>query len=255
MDGFSGDHGTAVLGTVVGVDNTVGIVGIAPGVSSVRVVSRFEASGGRGSTAESDVNVASAIAHAVSIMSPGDVLLLEVQRDFLPTEIDEVDFHAIRLASSKNIIVVEAAGNGNANLDAWTNDDGLHLLDRANWTSDALDSGAIMVGSCKSALPHNRLVGLGAGTGSNYGSRLDCFAWGEDIVTTGYGHMNPEADDDHAYTDDFGGTSGAAAIIAGAALILRECIRKRLRGADACLQRRCVHYFLTPQPEHDKVQL
>ena len=221
MDGFSGDHGTAVLGTVVGVDNTVGIVGIAPGVSSVRVVSRFEASGGRGSTAESDVNVASAIAHAVSIMSPGDVLLLEVQRDFLPTEIDEVDFHAIRLASSKNIIVVEAAGNGNANLDAWTNDDGLHLLDRANWTSDALDSGAIMVGSCKSALPHNRLVGLGAGTGSNYGSGLDCFAWGEDIVTTGYGHMNPEADDDHAYTDDFGGTSGAAAIIAGAALILQ----------------------------------
>jgi hypothetical protein len=218
VDGFSGDHGTAVLGTVVGIDNAVGIVGIAPAVSSVRVVSRYEASD---DSAESDVNVASAIAHAVSIMAPGDVLLLEVQRDFLPTETDEVDFHAIRLASSKNIIVVEAAGNGNANLDAWTNDTGLHLLDRANWSSDALDSGAIMVGSCKSALPHNRLVGLGAGTGSNYGSRLDCFAWGEDIVTTGYGHINPAAGDDQAYTDDFGGTSGAAAIIAGAALILQ----------------------------------
>ena len=218
MDGFSGDHGTAVLGTVVGVDNSVGIVGIAPGVSSVQVVSRYEAPGG---TAESDVNVASAIVHAISIMSPGDVLLLEVQRDFLPTETDEVDFHAIRLASSKNIIVVEAAGNGNANLDAWTNDAGLHLLDRANWTSDSFDSGAILVGSCKSALPHNRLVGLGAGSGSNYGSRLDCFAWGEDIVTTGYGYINPSADDDVAYTDDFGGTSGAAAIIAGAALILQ----------------------------------
>src|SRR6185503_18176694 len=56
MDGFSGDHGTAVLGTVVGIDNTVGIVGIAPGVTSVQVVSRYEAPGG---TAESDVNVAS----------------------------------------------------------------------------------------------------------------------------------------------------------------------------------------------------
>ena len=218
MDGFSGDHGTAVLGTVVGTDNTVGIVGTAPGVTSVRVVSRYEAPSG---TAESDVNVASAIAYAVSIMSPGDVLLLEVQRNFLPTETDEVDFHAIRLASSKNIIVVEAAGNGNANLDAWTNDAGSHLLDRANWTSDAFDSGAILVGSCKSALPHNRLVGLGAGYGSNYGSRLDCFAWGEDIVTTGYGHIDPAADDDRAYTDDFGGTSGASAIIAGAALILQ----------------------------------
>lgn len=220
VDGFSGDHGTAVLGTVVGVDNNVGIVGIAPGVRSVRVVSRYEASEPE-TTTESDVNVASAIAYAVSIMDPGDVLLLEVQRDFLPTETDEVDFHAIRLAASKNIIVIEAAGNGNTNLDAWTDDDGLRSLNRANWTSDVFDSGAIMVGSCKSALPHNRLVGLGVGTGSNYGSRLDCFAWGEDIITTGYGHIDPAADEDRAYTDDFGGTSGAAAIIAGAALILQ----------------------------------
>jgi len=227
VDGFSGDHGTAVLGTVIGTDNTVGIVGTAPGVTSVRVVSRFEAPR---DTAESNVNVASAIAHAVSIMSAGDVLLLEVQRNFLPTETDEVDFHAIRLASANNIIVVEAAGNGNANLDMWTDHAGSHSLNRASWTSNAFDSGAIMVGSCKSALPHNRLVGLGAGTGSNYGSRLDCFAWGEDIVTTGYGHINPAADVDRAYTDDFGGTSGAAAIIAGAALILQGMYQEFPRG-------------------------
>jgi hypothetical protein len=154
-------------------------------------------------------------------MAPGDVLLLEVQRDFLPTEIDEADFVAIRGAAAKGIIVVEAAGNGNANLDAWADDSGVHRLDRSQWVNNDFDSGAIMVGSSKSAPTHNRFVGLGAGEGSNYGSRLDCFAWGEDIITTGYGHMNPGAGEDVAYTDDFGGTSGASAIIAGAALILQ----------------------------------
>ena len=88
------DHGTAVLGVVVGVDNCVGIVGVAPGVSSVRVVSHYNA------PYDTDLHVADAIAAALDVMAPGDVLLLEVQRDFLPTETDDVDFNAIRLASA-----------------------------------------------------------------------------------------------------------------------------------------------------------
>ena len=45
-------------------------------------------------------------------MDVGDVLLLEVQRSYLPTEVDDADFDAIRLAVAHGIVVVEAAGNG-----------------------------------------------------------------------------------------------------------------------------------------------
>lgn len=204
------DHGTAVLGEVVGVDNALGIVGVAPGVTSVRVVSHYEAR-----TRSS--NVAEAITHAIDVMAPGDVLLLEVQNtDYLPGETDAAVWETIRLASGNGVIVIEPAGNGDRSLDIWS--DGARRLDRTN----RYDSGAIIVGSCSSDLPHNRYVGSGAGSGSNYGVRVDCFAWGEDIVTAGYGdRLGEELDDNHKYTYSFGGTSGASAIIAGAALILQ----------------------------------
>lgn len=215
---YNGDHGTAVLGQVVGIDNGRGVVGIAPFVDYVRMVSHFEAGTGTA------LHVADAIVAAITNMNAGDVLLLEVQRNFLPTEVDAADFDAIRLAVANGIIVVEAAGNGNNNLDNWTNGGGLTILNRtsANFT----DSGAIMVGASLSPLPHNR-----AGF-SNFGSRIDCFAWGENIVTCGYaarsgGSLGNDAtgtrDDD--YTSTFGGTSGASPIIVGAALVIQGLYR------------------------------
>ena len=216
VNGFPDHHGTAVLGTVVGVDNGVGIVGVAPEVSSVRVVSRFELSTDP-AVESTDQNIASAILHAIDIMAPGDVLLLEVDRNLRPTETDDGDFNAIRLASASGIIVVEAAGNRNTSLDTWINEEGTRRLDR----DPDNDSGAIIVGSCESALEHNRYVGSGIGEGSNHGVRLDCFAWGEDITTTGFGDLDPGSGDNSAYRNSFDGTSGASAIIAGAALILQ----------------------------------
>ena len=211
VSGLRGDHGTAVLGIVGGIKNRVGIIGIAHGVDSIRVVSHYEAA------TDTENHVADAIVAAIRRMAPGDVLLLEVQRDYYPTETHVADFDAIRLATAAGIIVVEAAGNGNGNLDALPAGVTFHG-----------DSGAILVASCESALPHNRYVGLGFRYGSNYGSRIDCFAWGEKIVTTGYndlsGARTPSDDDD--YTRTFGGTSGAAAIIAGAALIVQGMYQK-----------------------------
>jgi len=206
----SRDHGTAVLGEVVGADNSVGIVGVAPGVTSVRVVSHYEA-------ATLSSNVADAITAAIDAMAPGDVLLLEVQgTGFFPAEIDAAVWATIRLASALGVIVIEPAGNGNKTLDTWS--EGGRRLDR---TDPLNDSGAIMVGSCDVEVPHNRYTGLGQGSGSNFGARVDCFALGEGIVTTGYGLPGDPADVNHRYTNSFGGTSGASAIIAGAALILQ----------------------------------
>jgi subtilisin family serine protease len=73
-----------------------------------------------------------------------------------------------------------------------------------------------MVGAASSATPHRRLAF------SNFGSRVDCFAWGEHIDTSGDGFTGQ---DPHVYTTDFGGTSGASPIVAGCAVLLQALRR------------------------------
>jgi hypothetical protein len=70
-----------------------------------------------------------------------------------------------------------------------------------------------MVGAASSTLPHKRL------DFSCFGSRIDCYAWGEDIDTTGDGYTGTSTT---AYTSGFGGTSGASPIVAGAALLVQS---------------------------------
>ena len=205
---YKGNHGTAVLGEVVGIDNTVGIVGIAPAVTSVRMVSHYEAA------TDTALHVADAIAAALVAMNPGDVLLLEVQRGVgQPTETDDNDFDAVRLAVANGVIVVEAAGNGSVNLDTYT-DGGLQVLNRGS--ADFRDSGAIMVGAAEAPVPHDRA------NFSCFGSRIDCYGWGESIVTCGYGDLDDGGGNDNlTYTDTFGGTSGASPMVTGAALVVQ----------------------------------
>jgi hypothetical protein len=104
-------HGTAVLGEVVGTDNTTGIVGIAPSVDYVKMSSFYDA------VTDDHADTAESIVVAIDEMNAGDVMLLEIQKDYKPTEIDEADFDTIRLAVANGIVVVEAAGNGAYDLD------------------------------------------------------------------------------------------------------------------------------------------
>jgi subtilisin family serine protease len=228
---YIGNHGTSVLGVVVGVDNNRGVVGIAPRVDYVRMVSHYK-------VANDGKHVADAIVAAIKHMNAGDVLLLEVARDELPTETDAVDFDAIRLAVANGIIVVEAAGNGNGidtprNLDKWT-DMGKFRLNRGH--NDFRDSGAIMVSAATSACPHNRM------RWANFGSRIDCYAYGENIVTTGKGDLAGSTtgtrNDD--YTKTFGGTSGASPIVVGAALIIQGKYKAVTKSVLSSLQMRAL---------------
>lgn len=214
------DHGTSVLGIAIGRDNDRGIVGVAPGVSSVRLVSTYHETDTSGS------EVACAIGPATKLLRPGDVLLLEVQRDFKPTEIDDLDFDAIRLAVSNGIIVIEAAGNGNLNLDSIMTVGSARSLNIKS--PKYQDSGAIMVGACGSRVVEIRegIRGHRRYQHSNYGSRVNCYAWGEEIVTTSTTYGEPGTGfSRYTYGNNipkFGGTSGASAIIAGAALLLQS---------------------------------
>ncbi|MCG8462451.1 MAG: S8 family serine peptidase [Holophagales bacterium] len=203
---YVGHHGSAVLGELVGVDNAVGVVGVAPGVASVRLASHFDFE------TSTSGQVAEAIVAAIGELEAGDVLLLEVQKAFLPTEVDEADFHAIRLACAQGIVVVEAAGNAGFDLDAYVDPDGDPIFDRRR--TSFVDSGAILVGAAEAAVPHDRLPS------SNHGSRLDCYAWGERVVSAGYGDLEG-IDPRMAYTAEFANTSAAAPIVAGAAALVQ----------------------------------
>jgi hypothetical protein len=201
-------HGTAVLGEVAAVDNTLGGMGIAP-AATTRVVSQYRAGGG--------YNTAEAILSAVGVMAAGDVLLLEAQTvhpnatGYVPVEVEQAVFDAIEFATAQGIVVVEAAGNGSEDLDQFEDTLGRKILNRGS--PDFRDSGAIMVGAASSAVPHTRL-GF-----SNFGSRIDCFGWGENIDTCGDGWTGNATS---TYTGSFGGTSGASPIVTGAALLVQS---------------------------------
>jgi len=254
-------HGTAVLGIVRAVDNSIDCVGIAPNVTSTHVVSewRVDPDGGF------DHNRADAIATAISMLSFGDVLLLEMQTDVygyfgnnqdpqtfsnLPVEIQQTIFDLIKTGTDMHdIVIVEAAGNGGMDRPE-VNYDGYDLdgfpwgasrtvvkdattstratisgLNRSSpqW-QPSQDSGAIMVAGGQVVIPQGGVTALSSPanwqwtrwTPSNYGSRIDCFAWADAIVTIG-GQTGLTTDT----TDSFFGTSGASAIIAGAALAVQ----------------------------------
>jgi hypothetical protein len=193
-------HGTAVLGEVCAVDNAIGCVGIATNLDTVNVVSHS----GMLNT------IPNAIVAAVDSMPFGGVLLLEVQINFLPAETVQANFDAIRLATALGIVVVEAAGNGGADLDAFLAG-GQQVLNRAS--AAFRDSGAIMIGAGSSAAPHTRL------NFSNFGSRIDCYAWGENVDTSSSTTSTPFSTT--LYTSTFNGTSSASPIVTGAALIVQ----------------------------------
>jgi hypothetical protein len=201
-------HGTAVLGEICAVDNTLGCVGITPNLASVDVVSH----------SGSFSNVSNAILAAIDTMDFGHVLLLEMQTVTnppvapvfgAPIELIDDIFETIRLATALGIVVVEAGGNGANNLDTVTNFAGDQVLNPAS--SDFRDSGAIVVGAASSAAPHTRM-GF-----SSFGARVDCYAWGENVDTT-YSNVGGSTT---LYTGTFSGTSSASPIITGAALAIQ----------------------------------
>ena len=111
------NHGTAVAGEISGDVNTFGITGIAPDAQI--------------SAAAFSLPTAQVIRAAADRLSPGDIILLEIhragprfnfagradQRGYVGIEWWPDDFAAIRYASNKGVMVVEAAGNGAENLD------------------------------------------------------------------------------------------------------------------------------------------
>lgn len=206
-------HGTSVLGEMLMVDNSIGGVGIIPSAQGHVVGIQRTVNGGPME------NQPEAILDAASFLEFGDAMLLEMQVgdinfDLWPVEINDAEYDAIRLATALGITVIEPAANGGMNMDEPVVRDGDttgHSFLNRN-SPDFRDSGAIMVGAGSSTHPRTRLYF------SNYGSRVDVHSWGENILTSS---VNGAYEDIYS---NFSGTSGAAPIIAGAALSIQGMV-------------------------------
>ena len=210
------DHGAAVLGITMMKENDKAGRGITPEVEGY-VVSQWRPEG--------YLNNADAIMAALNHVDYGDIILLQAQvrgssarKELWPVEVHPANFDVIRLATALGVVIIEAAANGSIYFNL-SNDldhfvlDGKRILNR--WNPDFRDSGAIMVAGASASIPHKRICN------SNYGSRIDCYAWGESVCTAGnFPNSSNGAVD--LYTREFCGTSSAAAIIAGVAISIQS---------------------------------
>ncbi|MFF0064410.1 S8 family peptidase [Streptomyces sp. NPDC005279] len=231
------NHGTAVLGVIGGDRDEKGITGIAP--EAVTAAASIQGIGS-----------AAAIHAAAERLGHGDLLLIELhrpgprfdfevrddQRGYIAVEWWPDDFAAIRWATSKGVLVVEAAGNGGESLDDAVYErrpDAFPEWWRNPFNPSNQPSGAVLVGA--GAPPpgtHGRDHGPDRSrlAFSNYGARLDAQGWGREVTTTGgfwdrAGDLQGGAEEIAWYTDTFSGTSSASPVVVGALASLQGILK------------------------------
>jgi len=244
-------HGTAVVGMLSGDHNGFGISGMCP-EAQVNSISVFSNSNG---TPSPDWSYAAAIRLAADKLRPGDIILIELhqpgpafgfeerdnQRGYIPVEWWPCNMAAILYATSRGIIVVEAGGNGEQNLDDAVYDANpgpphgpFPVWWRNPFKRNPIDTRAILVGA---GAPPEGIHGSAFGVDrsrlnfSNFGTMIDTQAWGEEVATCGgNNNLTPGAEEDRRYTRTFSGTSSAAAMVAGVLGCLQGVVKARDRG-------------------------
>jgi subtilisin family serine protease len=241
---FNDDHGTASIGVVAALDNGWGTTGLAP-ASTLYFAAAEEPQG--------NWDVSAAIVNALGGLGSGDVILIEqqwfgpcsnpvnpcyvnngnTQYGLVPVEWRPFEYNAILTATGLGVTVIEAAGNGEQDLDnaVYTVDDP-NSPEVENHDPFNNDSGAIIVGA--GAAPQWPFFGSDVARSrlwfSNYGSRLNLQGWGELVPTVGYGSAYNAEGMDLNYTTTFDGTSSAAAVVAGAAAVLQSAYKQSTGG-------------------------
>lgn len=146
----------------------------------------------------------------IPLLKAGDVVQIGMQTGggeitgctttcYVPQENVQSYYDIIKALTDKGVYVIEAAGNGNVNLD--------HSAFNGKFDVNVRDSGAIIAGAFCAKEGKRAYF-------STYGSRVTSSSWGcWDVVSAGFGNLYnaPSAQ----YTSTFAGTSSANPIIAG----------------------------------------
>jgi serine protease len=233
---YGDDHGTAVFGEMISLNDDQGTKGIAYGATDFFFSPTYNGS---------VYDIGAAVYRATAAMPAGSVIVLEVQiagpnyvnngtqDGLVPMEWWPAYYNSVTNAIANGMIVVQAAGNGSENLDDpiyATGNFGHHPFLPEN------DSGSIIVGagaawpSCWGYSARTRLYF------SNYGSRVNLQGYGNCVATLDYGDLNNSASCD--YTAQFSGTSSATPIVSGACMLVQEFARETLGRSLTCPEMR-----------------
>lgn len=238
-------HGTAVAGILIAKDNSHGVTGFSPAAN-------FILGPMRGSAQDELVKATNGVVdpnnHSEDDIEPGSVWIFEngaygkysnpsctpewdsaCEYGEVPVELWPDVFNAIKQATAYGVTVIEGAANGSMNL----NNPDLYTGSWSfvhNMATD--DAGAIMVGASEGS--DEKKISF-----SNCGTRVNTFAWGQGVVTTGYPYgpykwngttqpIAPNTDSNAYFVDMFGGTSAATAMVAGVAVQIQSYARGKL---------------------------
>jgi hypothetical protein len=196
------EHGTGAVGITSAVINAYGMSGTAANADVYTYPELTEEEGSR--------RVA-AITNAIADSDAGDVVMLEMQTvgagfNYCPPDYDPAVWMVIRAGTDAGVVVVEAAGNGNQDLDHWLYADYMAMG----------DSGALVAGAGSSNIQHDKL------SYSTFGARVDLQGWGDSVATLGLGNFVTYGGDLNQYYGWFSGTSSATTFVATAALLVQE---------------------------------
>jgi subtilase family protein len=230
-DAFGDDHGTAVFGELVAVENEYGVSGGVPDAEVFGISPVEQLPSGTAWRPGPALAFLAALddAQGGSFLRPGDVVLLEQQAGqqipdsdcpvepgscFSPLEWLVPVHEAIRVLTSMGVNVVATGGNGH-NSTAHP----AYTRNGQPWFRPDNHSGSILVGAGDS----NTRERLGF---SNHGPRFDLQGWGHQIITTGYCTLYcVQTDHDIRYSRTFGGTSGAGPIVTVAVAVIQSYLR------------------------------
>lgn len=234
--GWTSDHGDAVLGLLGADVDAPGVDGLLPGAvlrvsaahttagwriadAIVRAAQAMSAGAGSGALLLIELQIGGPNSGACNPLDPLNRCCANAQFGSLPIEVLGAEFNAIRLATALGVVVVEAAGNGEQDLDDWN--DGAPCMARGNsayalFDPNLSDSGALVVGATDTIAQRAWF--------SNHGRRVDACALGQGLATLGYGDLF-NGGIDQRYTSVFGGTSGASPLVLSAAGILQSAHR------------------------------
>ncbi|MGU7817085.1 S8 family serine peptidase, partial [Burkholderia sp. AW49-1] len=228
-----GDHDTKSVGTMVSKNNGFGTTGIAYGAA----IGYSKYGGGM------------QLLDLANLLRSGDVIQIGIHYQingldpifgckatcFVPVDYYPDVVSAIRyLTHERGIHVIEAAANGNINLD--------DPYFQGRFDRSRNDSGAIMVGAADPKTGRRASY-------SDYGSRVDVYSWGWNVTTTSYDRWNPK----QGYTDSYSGTSSANPIVAATAAVMQSVARTEgIGNVPPGVMRRILAETGTPLPNGDR---